>query len=62
MSCALPRTGTNVEQAKALMESSGYRMLMADDLDDAARKAVKIADIVQQAEKISVGVEFQLPL
>lgn len=51
-----------MEQAKALMESSGYRMLMADDLDDAARKAVKIADIVQQAEKISVGVEFQLPL
>ena len=34
--------GTNVEQAKALVESSGFRMIMADDLDDAAMKAVKV--------------------
>jgi len=35
---------------------------MTDDLDDAAQKAVKLSDIVQQAEDISVGVSFELPL
>lgn len=54
--------GTNVEQAMAAIESSEYRMLMAEDLDDAARKAVRIADIVRQAEEIQVGVSFELPL
>ena len=37
-------------------------MVMTDDLEEAAKKAVKIADIVQQAEEISVGVRFELPL
>jgi hypothetical protein len=54
--------GTNVKEAKALIEGSGYRMIMTDDLDDAAEKAVKIADIVRQANEISVGVTFELPL
>lgn len=54
--------GTNVEQATAAIEASEYRMLMANDLDDAALKAVRIADIVKQAEEISVGVSFELPL
>ena len=54
--------GTNVKEAKALIEGSGYRMIMSDDLEDAAAKAVKIADIVRQANEISVGVTFELPL
>ena len=54
--------GTNVKEAKALIEGSGYRMIMTDDLEDAAEKAVKIADIVRQANEISVGVTFELPL
>ena len=54
--------GTNVEVATELIEGSGYRMIMADDLDDAAQKAVRIADIVKQAEQIQVGVSFELPL
>jgi len=54
--------GTNVKEAKALIEGSGYRMIMTDNLDDAAAKAVKIADIVRQANEISVGVTFELPL
>jgi hypothetical protein len=37
-----------VKEAKALIEGSGYRMIMTDNLDDAAAKAVKIADIVRQ--------------
>ena len=40
--------GTNVKEAKALIEGSGYRMIMTDNLEDAAAKAVKIADIVRQ--------------
>ena len=35
---------------------------MSDDLEDAAAKAVKIADIVRQANEISIGVTFELPL
>merc|ERR1711934_174972 len=54
--------GTNVEQAKALIESSGYRMILADDLDHAAEKAVRIADIVEQAQQINIDVKFELPL
>lgn len=37
-------------------------MLLADDLDDAAEKAVRISSIVEQAEQIQVGVKFELPL
>ena len=37
-----------MKEAKALIEGSGYRMIMTDNLDDAAAKAVKIADIVRQ--------------
>lgn len=37
-------------------------MILADDLDDAAEKAVRIADIVEQAKAIDVGVTFELPL
>jgi len=33
--------GTNVDAAKELISASGYRMIMTDDLDDAAQKAVK---------------------
>lgn len=42
-----------MKEAKALIEGSGYRMIMTDNLDDAAAKAVKIADIVRQVNKLS---------
>ena len=54
--------GTNVEQANAMIEAAPFRMILADDLDDAAEKAVRIADIVEQAKAIDVGVTFELPL
>ena len=53
--------GTNVAQAKKLIETSGFRMIVTDDLDDAAEKAVHIADIVMQAEQIALDVEFHTP-
>jgi len=32
--------GTNVEKGKELLRSSGIKLTTADDLDDAAKKAV----------------------
>ena len=33
-------------------------MIVTDDLEDAATKAVHIANIVRQAEEVSLGVQF----
>jgi len=55
--------GTNVEEGKLLIEGSGFKMIVAEDLEDAAVKAVGVAEIVKQAQKIKLGVEFDgLPL
>lgn len=51
--------GTNVEEAKTLIEGCGFKMILADDLEDAATKAVGVADIAAQASKIQVGVKFE---
>ncbi|KAL7463000.1 hypothetical protein ACHAXS_003370 [Conticribra weissflogii] len=51
--------GTNVEEAKKLIEGCGFRMILADDLEDAAEKAVGVAEIVKQAKKIQVGLKFE---
>eukprot|EP00529_Nitzschia_sp_RCC80_P020768 CAMPEP_0113494798 /NCGR_PEP_ID=MMETSP0014_2-20120614/29288_1 /TAXON_ID=2857 /ORGANISM="Nitzschia sp." /LENGTH=405 /DNA_ID=CAMNT_0000388693 /DNA_START=224 /DNA_END=1440 /DNA_ORIENTATION=- /assembly_acc=CAM_ASM_000159 len=51
--------GTNVEQAKTLIEGCGFKMILAEDLEDAATKAVGVAEIAAQAAKIQVGVEFE---
>jgi succinyl-CoA synthetase beta subunit len=34
-------TGTNVEKGKQIMAESGFNIITADDLDDAAQKAVQ---------------------
>jgi succinyl-CoA synthetase beta subunit len=51
--------GTNVEQAKTLIEGCGFKMILAEDLEDAATKAVGVAEIAAQAAKIQVGVAFE---
>ena len=50
--------GTNVEQARTMIEGCGFKIILADDLEDAAQKAVGVAEICAQAQKIDVGVEF----
>jgi succinyl-CoA synthetase beta subunit len=50
--------GTNVEEAKKLIASCGFRFIVTDDLEDAASKAVNIANIVSQAEDVKLNVEF----
>ena len=47
--------GTNVKEAKAFLDQSGYRIIVVDDLDQAALTAVKIAGIVKQAEEVSLS-------
>lgn len=42
-------------------ELSIFFRILTDDLDDAASKAVRIADIVRQAEQIQIGVSFEIP-
>jgi len=53
--------GTNVEQAKDLIESSGLRIMMLDDLDMAAKKSVKVSKIMELARDAQLDVSFQIP-
>jgi succinyl-CoA synthetase beta subunit len=55
--------GTNVEKARDLIENCGFRMFPVDDLDLAAKKAVKMAEIVKLSEDAELEVTFDgLPL
>jgi len=51
--------GTNVKAAKELIEGSGYRMILANDLEDAAEKAVGVAEIARKAKAIDLSVKFE---
>lgn len=50
--------GTNVEQAKDLIANCGLKMVTAIDLEDAATKAVGVAELSQQAQQLGVKVDF----
>ena len=50
--------GTNVAAAKSMIEGCGFRMILASDLDDAAEKAVGVAEIAKRAEQLQLGVKF----
>ncbi len=51
--------GTNVAQAKALLAAAAdFKCIVADDLEEAAAKAVRIAEIVQLAGEVKVDVTF----
>jgi succinyl-CoA synthetase beta subunit len=52
--------GTNVAEAKKLIAGSGLKFIVTDDLEDAARKAVHIADIVTKAGEVGLEVEFNM--
>lgn len=51
--------GTNVQQAKDILAKSGIRVIPADNLEDAAQKAVKIASIVVNANDLNLKVSFE---
>ena len=50
--------GTNVEEAVRLIEASGIKMIVTNDLDDAAAKAVNVVNIIEAAEKVKLEVSF----
>ncbi|GAU89642.1 hypothetical protein RvY_02171 [Ramazzottius varieornatus] len=54
--------GTNVDDAKILIAGSRLKILAADDLDEAAKMAVKLAQIVRLAKEGGLDVKFELPI
>merc|ERR1711931_506260 len=54
--------GTKVEDAKALIASSNLRILSCDNLDEAAKMAVRLSNIVSLAKDAHVDVKFELPI
>ncbi|XP_011505101.1 PREDICTED: succinyl-CoA ligase [ADP-forming] subunit beta, mitochondrial isoform X2 [Ceratosolen solmsi marchali] len=53
--------GTNVDEAKALIANAGLKIVPVDDLDEAARVAVKLSTIVKLAHSANLNVNFELP-
>lgn len=51
--------GTRRLEAKAMIASSGLDILTADELDQAARKAVQVARIVELAKEAHLTVKFK---
>ena len=41
--------GTNIEEAQEIIQESGFNMVLTEDLEEAATKAVKMADILKMA-------------
>jgi len=54
--------GTKVKEAQELIEDSGLRMLTTDDLQEAAQRAVRVAEIQKLAKEAHLNVSFDLPL
>jgi len=52
--------GTRMSEAKTLVEESGFRIVWAADMQDGARKAVRIAKINQMATEMGMDVDFNL--
>lgn len=54
--------GTRVEDAQALIHASKMRIHARDDLDEAAKLAVNVSQIVSLAKSAEVAVNFELPI
>jgi len=54
--------GSKVEDAKAILAQSSMKILSCDNLDEAAKMATKLSDIVAIAQKANMNVSFELPL
>merc|ERR1712180_148587 len=54
--------GTNVDEAKVMIGSSGMKILPCSDLEEAARMAVRLSNIVSLAKDAHVDVKFELPI
>ncbi|ORX91840.1 succinate-CoA ligase [Basidiobolus meristosporus CBS 931.73] len=54
--------GTRVDAAKQLIQDSGLRIFSISDLDEAAKKAVNLSNIVEMAREADLKIKFELPL
>jgi len=54
--------GTNVDEAKIMISQSGLKILPLNDLDEAARLACKLSNIVGIAREAHVGINFEMPI
>ncbi|GAM33286.1 succinate-CoA ligase beta subunit [Talaromyces pinophilus] len=52
--------GTNMEQARKLLDESNLKIFCIEDLQSAAEKSVQFSKVVKMARDIDVGVEFTL--
>ncbi len=51
-----------MDEAKVMIGSSGMKILPVDNLDEAARLAVKLSNIIGIARDAKVDVQFEIPL
>jgi succinyl-CoA synthetase beta subunit len=54
--------GTNVDEAKVMIGSAGMKILPVDNLDEAARLAVKLSNIMGIAKSAHVDIKFEIPI
>ena len=54
--------GTNVDDAKVIIARSALKILPVDNLDEAARLAVKLSNIIRLARDVKLDVNFEIPL
>merc|ERR1712233_89748 len=52
--------GTNVDEAKVMIGSSGLKILPVDNLDEAARLAAKMSSIIGLAKEAGLNVSFDI--
>jgi len=54
--------GTNVNEAKHIIANSDMKILSCDNLDEAAKLATNLSDILDLAQSSNVEVNFSLPM
>merc|ERR1712077_80508 len=54
--------GTNVDEAKVMIGSSGLKILPVDNLDEAARLSCKLSKIVAISRDAHLDVKFEIPI
>lgn len=50
--------GTNIEEAKQIISDSGFNLFLTEDLEEAAIKVVKMAEILKMAREAKLNVSL----
>lgn len=51
--------GTNVSEARTLIEACPFKIILAENLEDAVEKVIAVAETREQADKINLDVKFE---